>query len=406
MIICNGNRIDSTFVSSGSVTAINKTGGGITKGDKVWLNDGNQTAGSSYEMITGNYSTEAGPVIDPTGTRGWAFGKLYNISNTSATATGTFGSNYSCNHVHYPTSDIIALHEGDSTYCFGSSSSYTLTRGLIPGTDLICTSNSSNIIQKINLETGEVLKTYNATNSNHYTSNSLQCLYFNNMLYYLQAAGNSYNYRYTFNEDDSTYTRITSGFDINMRYNWKSLGKLPDQETYLLCTNYSFEKGGGNLRMISYVDDTNLHTWTQDEMPIDLQSYYSEKSASMVFNPYTGILTLATSLTDYGILKYENGTWTKLNITLPYPEEEGTLSEIGGITLSNDLTRAAITCRISNSPYNILHGKIVNLTTQTGYVAQKYKPTIISEKTLTGFATQSAEPDASFTASVGQSSQL
>ena len=404
MIICNGNRIDNTFVSSGSVTAINKTGGGITKGDKVWLNDGSQTAGSSYEMLTGNYSVAAGPVIDPTGTRGWAFGKLYNISNTAATATGTFGSNYDCRHVHYVTSDIIALCYSSTSYCFSSSSSYILTRGLIPGSDLICSSNST-IIQKINLETGEILKTYNAANNNHYTSEPLQCLYFNNMLYYLQAASGAYNYRYTFNEEDSTYTRISSGFSINNKYNWKSLGKLPDQETYLLCTNNGFDNGG-NLRMISYVDDTNLHTWTQDEMPSDLQSYYSEKSASMVFNPYTGILTLATSLTDYAILKYENGTWTKLNITLPYPEEEGTLSEIGGITLSDDLTRAAITCRISNSPNNILHGKIVNLVTQTGYVAQKYKPTIISEKTLTGFATQSAEPDASFTASVGQSSQL
>lgn len=357
-------------------------------------------------MLTGNYNTAAGPVIVPTGTRGWAFGKLYNISNTSATATGTFGSTYICDHVHYPTSDIIALHNGDNnTYCFGSSSSYTLTRGLIPGSDLICTNNST-IIQRINLETGEVLKTYNATNSSHYAQASLQCLYFNNMLYYLQAASGAYNYRYTFNEDDSTYTRISSGFGINMRYNWKSLGKLPDQETYLLCTKDGFESGDGNLRMISYVDDTNLHTWEADEMPIDLQPYYSEKSASMVFNSYTGILTLATSLTDYAILKYENGTWTKLNITLPYPEEEGTLSEIGGITLSDDLTRAAITCRISNNSNNILHGKIVNLITQTGYVAQKYKPTIISEKTLTGYATQSAEPDASFTASVGQSSQL
>jgi len=379
-----------------TLSAVNKTGANITAGDKVWINENVQTTGSSYNILTGQYSPDAGPILGPSGTYGWCYGKLYSINSESASPIGNRFYSYEAVFIQYLAPNLVCL---GSKSVFNENINYSLSEEFIAGSSYSSKSNST-VIHMRDLNSGDIIKTYEATNSNHYTPDGGDCCCFNNIIY-----GLTYDhYKYVLNDEDNTYVRSTYNANFSY-YNAMNLGNLLNENMALVSTASSNINNPSNLLMIKYVDDNTLKVLSQSEMPVELQPYYSEKKAVYCFNPYTGILTAVTSPTDYAVIQYKNGTWTKLPIEISYDVDPSlALSQIGAITLSDDLSRAAISYRYKNS--GIYHGNIVNLTTHSGYIASPYKFYNITNTTQTGYAAENADADATFTANIASNQPL
>ena len=366
------NATVSTGGSGGGATvqAVNKTGSTISTGQKVWLNDGGQVQGSSYQMYgssgTSTYYQLHNNVIDPSGQYGSRGSRVYSLTGTEATQISTSSDYYNLyNNNIYGWEDIVVIPGYKSNYCMPNRST----------------------IQTFDYTTGSLSGAYTLTQ----TYNS----YREGYLIYLDAYKTIYAVGTT-----KYYWEITDEGLVEGTWTppggFYPIGCTQDSQ-YIICKDSFQASANYNLRLLKVNSQFDIVALTQTEMPADLQDYY-EADCSITFNAKTQILTCTkTNSSDYVVMQYSGGSWTKLNIDLStelasYPYWRG------GLFLSDDLSRASLNVgTVSNGAY---YGRIVNLTAQTGYIAQNYATYNINSDTITGYAAENAATDTSFEANV------
>lgn len=390
-------KTNSNLKSSGggaTVTAVNKTGEAISQGDKVWINNGSQVAGSLLAVnqnVTGGVN---GPVIDPSGTFGWSANVKYSLTADTITKIGeTPGAG--AGKVVYGAGNSMFLHGDTGAQRCDSINQYSLGdfSNLITNGSYMLIGNGTGSLKKIDLNTGEVLKTYSktASNSGWYAS-------FGNIVYNIGGGGSTAK-KWTVDDEILSVTETSIPFDNGtVMY---PTGVTADGK-YIICGRYtqSTFSTAGFVRIVERISEDHLKCLPENEMPADLQPYFGTKKGFISFNPNNGILAVVVSPTDYVVMQYKNGVWHKLNIDLGYPENATGVT--CGVTFSNDMNRCSIGYK-SASTGTTTQARFVNLTTVTGYVAVPYKPSNISAETVTGFAKGAASVDGSFEANIAAS---
>ena len=295
MIICNGNRIDSTFVSSGSVTAINKTGEGITKGDKVWLNQNSTIAGSHYN--TGNDSGSGGintGVIYPTGNKIYVSSYIGNLTATEYTRIGTATDSNAWGNARYLDNGgfVCCRFIGTSSQYFDESNNINMGVNIHIGENYFGDNLGT---YAIDLTTGEVQTTWTGLTGNIYD------IKIGDYVYRLDSS----HRKYTLPSGGGAATYTTYEY-IGTQGNLLPLDITADNK-YIVCTDNSssapISGSNHNLRMIEIVDENTLHFLSKGEMPVDLQPFY-DSNCYFQFNKQSGVLTCAAYRgTDYVVMK-------------------------------------------------------------------------------------------------------
>ena len=388
-------KTNSNLKSAGggaTVTAVNKTGAAISSGDKVWINNGSQVAGSQLAVnqnVTGGVN---GPVIDPSGTFGWSARVKYSLTADTITKLGETPAGMNVGKVVYGAGNSMFLHGDTGAQRCDSINQYSLGdfSNLITNGSYMLIGSGNGTLKKIDLNTGEVLKTYSKTASNEgwYVS-------FGNIVYYFGSNGSTAK-KWVVDDETLGVTETSIPFDNgSVIY---PTGVTADGK-YIICGRnpQSMFSTTGFVRIVERISEDHLKCLLENEMPADLQPYFGTKKGFISFNPNNGVLAVVVSPTDYVVMQYKNGVWHKLNIDLGYPENATGVT--CGVTFSNDMNRCSIGYK-SASTGTTTQARFVNLTTTTNFVASAYKPSNISAETVTGFAKGAASVDGSFEASV------
>ena len=388
--------------SGATVTAINKTGSTITTGQKVWLNENAQTQGDKLSFDT-QYSvttiTRDGQAVLTNQTTSTLPMTLYSI--------GADFSLIEITSLNYRVDYGDVLKYGPDNSMFVSGTSIGTVRvdninplnnkfsGIYAGEDYTYTHGKA---YKYDLNTGTVLKEYTGLNSSF--RNCVCCIIDNKI--FLQTA--SYG-AYCYLLDDETSSGIQQPFTLQNSGggNYIFLGVTQDKSFVISSTqNNAYIGSNVSYLRILAVDELStsnniFRVLNQAEMQEDMQKWYNT-SCFVVFNPYTGILTCtAKQGTDYGVYKYENGTWTTLPVDLGEIFTDTFTGITSGLVLSDDFSRATIAVSDTLSSYR---GRVVNLTTTQGYAAVPYKFYNINENTITGYAGNDTEADGEVEVSV------
>lgn len=390
------STIDSISGGGGggaTITAVNKTGSAISGGQKVWLNDGGQTAGTSYtvNLVNSTAINQYGFAIDHTGTRAIGYKWIWDLTSTEGTKVTEFSSARAIYGIRYGENSTWT-----NGFRFDASAWFALSNSqdIYVGDDYITNRGGMYIsISKIDLSTGEVLNTYSSSSVRwSSTLNYWSLIKIGNYFYYITSDTDTQGV-FTINEETNSLDKVydLSGYN-NLPNPFCIMGVTSDHKYVIGKSYYPATGDSGNLTIVELLSENQIKVLQPNEWPVDLQ-YFDGKTVTGNFNPYTGLLTLAEGLTsykpsDYIFMKYNNGTWTKLNIELPSYNIMRTL------TISNDLSRAGI------GSFNSSYGQVCNLTTQSGYIAQNYSLNIITENSITGYAAEDAAADASFTANI------
>lgn len=385
-------KTNATISSGGSggggatVTAVNKTGASITSGEKVWLNQNSTIAGSHYN--TGNDSSGGAfntGVIYPTGNKIYVSNYIGNLTATKYTRIGTAADPNNWGNARYLDNGVFVSYRFSTVGAqyFDENNNVNIGSYNHIGENYFSDMDGT---YTIDLTTGEVQTTWTGLENNN------RLIKIGDYIYGI----NTSHRKYTLPSGGGAATYIT--------YEWTGTSSsLPPLDVtadnkYIVCTDNDASSPisgtNHNLRMVEVVDENTLHFLSRGEMPVDLQPFY-DTNCYLQFNKQSGILTCAAYRgTNYVVMKYNNGTWTKLSVDLGI--EEGR-KIYGAITFSNDLTRAVVPLNPTGSYDEI---RIVNLTTQSGYIAQNYGFYNVNSDTMTGYAAEDAAADASFMANV------
>lgn len=355
-------------VSSGNgdiVQAVNLTGNLINAGDKVWINQNTQIAGSNFQ-VKANDSTAInsyGFVIDPTGTRAWIYNKIYDMSSSEATQISTT-TNAKVDVVRYGKNGEMFFNnvrcDAGAYYQFSNANSRYVG-------DNYKTNPTKIGVDEFDLNTGAVLNTYLSTNTWFSTANYLSMIMRNGKFYYFNTLTNGGGI-YEITDNGFVKTNDISGCGESFYI----IG-LTSDDKYLIYSKETYPaKCSGRIYLAEFVDDYTIRTLSDDELPIDLQPYFLD-DCTPTFNPNNNVLCIGAN-GSYAFLKYSNDTWTKLNIDIPTSNIYRTLTD------SQDLSKVGV------GVYNNSSGIVYNITAQDGYVLQSYSPTRISANSLTGIA--------------------
>lgn len=359
-----------------TVTAINKTGATITAGSKVWINENVQTQGSSYQFAGVN---EEG-YLSRSGNFAYNGRDTFSITNESATNVGKVSAG--SGKIRYMADNSVFANYGrvDEVAQYSLSTSTTLL-----GDDYFGFDSKYN---RINMTDGSVIQSWTIGSGASSTLVADTCKVGN--YFYRLTHNTSYMTKVTLN-DDGTATGVKYNYspvDSNSRY---PIGVTIDNKYIVAASSGSNLSSSGYLRIVEVIDEDNFKELPQSEMPAELQKYFSTAKGFFVFNPYTGILTAVDSTSiDYVVMKYENGEWKAVPVTLDLPED--ITAFISGLVVSDDLSRASISYKATQYGSSS-YAHIVNLTTTEGYVAVPYRFYNINENTITGYASNDTEPD-------------
>lgn len=380
-----------------TVTAVNKTGAAISQGDKVWINSNVQTAGGNYKLDNYGGGSSKCPVISRTGNFGWNYSYLLNIGADAATNVGSFTSQSLGIRYLADNSMFLDNNRVDDTAQYvlsatGVSDFHPIGDDLCYGKDA---GTNNYHFYKINMANGEILQTWNIANTPLAGTYNVMSVIGDKIYdimgskYYMLGADSAVT--------ENTYTWVNKGSSVLYPAGVTADGK------YIICsTDYHFSNAdpGGYLRLVEVVDSSHLKCLQQTEMPADLQQFYSAR-CHIVFNPYTGILTLAVhKSTAYAVMKYAGGVWSKLPFDLSgFLGTEFWLK--GSITVSDDLSRACVNySKNVTSADNTYWAQIVNMSNTSGYAAVPYKAYNVTADTITGYAKAAASAGDSFEANV------
>ena len=360
-----------------TVTAINKTGATITRGQKVWLNENVQSANTSYQMPSSG--ANMGCVICRTGTYGYSPYNTYSLTDTTATKQVSITAQY-WDKLRYADNGAMFLMRDSNCWRIDEQAQYNIS--FIPiGGDMFV--NNYGGYKRVDITNGTVIESLpQFTNFNYsqvlFVEDSSVCIHNKQRAFY--------------NREENKWVTYSINVDNHNSYLYTIAMTLDNK--YMLCsdsTSYTATNSSGcGLRLIERIDADNYRVLLQSEMPEDLQDFYT--GSSITFNPYTGILTAAKQKsTNYVVMRYENGTWTKVPVDL-----SGFLGDTnffrGPLTVSDDLTRACATYSVGASS-SAIYGQIINLVDTSGYAAVPYRFYNVNENTITGYAGNDTEPN-------------
>lgn len=365
------NAITSSRGSSATtVTAVNKTGKAIAKGDKVWLNSNAKIMGSKYSINVSN----SGMVMSRTGNFASDSSNLFSLGADSATNIGKFSRSTSKVIKYLPDNSVFIGNTDRSD----DNAQYSTSFVNLSGENYAFYGSSGNSkIHLFNISDGSVMQTWTSTDA--HTFLSTEGVKVGNYFYRLVSNA---RYKCHLGDDGKIVYDGNFTYDNPHVYSLYPLGVTADNK-YIICNTAN--ANDTYLRMVEVIDDNHLKCLTQSEMPADLQEFYSA-SCYVTFNRYTGVLTVAKNAgAAYAVVKYNNGVWNKLNVDL------GAITSFSNpITLSDDLSRACV--QTSGGSY------AVNLSTTSGFAAMSYRFYTNSEDTITGYALEDALPEANFNA--------
>lgn len=366
-----------------TVTAINKTGAVINEGDKVWLQKDAQVGDTGYTVVQNQYSL-SGTASFVTRSGKYAFADinssrgLYKLSETGATKEKTLSVNITGTYIRYMKDSAIFVtdfyntpHRADDNGFFQIGKYHAIIDDLFI--------DNSNNLHRLNLDTGEVLKTWAKTSGFSFSEN----------MFIMGNKAYLYN-KYVTIEEDGTVSGTTtvSGLPSSMPV----CGVTSDNRYVVLCQKNRLDNPAA-LTIYEAVNETTFRFVQAAELPKEFEPFYNRASNVIaIFNPYTGILTCTVTGSNkkYLIAKYENGSWKVLSVVLPlgtaiYP----IINQ--GITVSDDLTKVGLTT-LSQSAYGGYYAfQVVNTSTVAGFSGIPYNVYSFTNKTLTGKAKTSAE---------------
>lgn len=385
-----GNVIpESTPIST--IEVVNKTGTTINEGDKVWLNENIQTAGTTFTMNAGDSTAVSsyGTFIDREGLVGWIYNRFYSLNNDTATQIGTTSgfkatTSASATTVRYGPESSIFVSSGRCD----SRATYAVGNYYVGGTyRAYSASGRLFAVAKFNLQTGEVTNNYVSSHS----TNTYDPIYAimvgdeNPSFYVFPYYSSNKICKFTISGDETLTGTYCSTNTIDGGFYPKG---VTSDNKYIFGLNSS-----GYLRIVEIISDINLKFLSREEMHEDLQPYYDLIPCCVVFNQYNGVLSITSTNTStsseyaysYVVCKYENGVFT----TLPIKFAQN-YNFYSPLTFSDDMTRACF------GVFNGDKGIIVNLDSTEGYSAFPYKLYNITVDTVTGKAMTSVEPNGSF----------
>ena len=357
------------------IEVINNTGRTIEVGDKVWVNnlsdnaDGSLQYSSYNAQFEGNGFTKDGQYLFA----GFSLYKVNADNNLTEIKRYNANSPISIKHFNGKTYAIAS----NFTACINYPNNWDVNYALI--NDGYFVNSNSTEIRKCDLDNGELIKTYTGDR----TTSSSKTIVIDNVMYHLDSGRR----KYTFNDDDNTYSARDYVVTINNTDNKEIgtfLGKTSDGKYYI----------DSNLNLIRYLGNDTFEVVANEKMPAILQRW-NGMNKSVNFNQDTGILVVdeieSSGINEgrYGIYRYHNGEWQKLNFELNRNVSD---RMTGDMTVNYDLTKYAFTTSNGNS-YRVNVG---TMQPNLKVMAQEFRWFNVNERTITGVAKENAEPDAKF----------
>lgn len=359
-----------------TVLAVNKTNGLINPGDKIWLNENAQIAGSGYDYsFNDSTATQKGMFLMRGGSKAWSNNKLFSVDADKMVLTGDYPDlTIQTYKLHYGPDNSMFVLYNNKCYRIDEKKQYSMGASSYLGENykIEKISNIQNFV-KFDLDTGDNLFHVPLLDQN---ANMNICI--GGKIY---SFSSNYKYFYTIDEETSTVSRtnVVHSGDAAAASRFYPLAVTADQKYVIGTDSEVFCVNFNRLFLAEIKDDTHIHFLNQQEMPEDLQPYYSLKDCKPIFNPYTGILTLTGENQDFLVMKYDSGTWKKIPLNFG-----GSYNFQTCLTVDDGLTRAMF--GHSNTKIHV-----ANLETLTGYSAMPYSVYHITENTITGIANHSAE---------------
>lgn len=381
----------------GEIEVINKTGSNITAGDKVWINENAQTAGSSVQLGSGNnYANDTLGVIDRTGIFGYFHGNFYNITDSSVSQAFSSPFSIGFGRIMYMADNSMFADYSNAVRIDGVAQWQTNQKCI--GEDFFI-NTSSNRVYQYDMSNGSIIKTYVPDASFNGGGNSVAKV--GDYLYKLYGSNDSSQRgKFLIDYDNLTLTKSSYSFN-NPPYSYEiiNLGVTLDNQYIIGCNSTTASSGNGvYLYIIKVLESGNLKGLLQTEMPLDMQKWFSVL-CNINFNPYTGILCVyEVGGNDYGFYKYENGDWSKLSIDLNIHETQRLL---GSLTISDDITRICVNLNYPQAT-NTLYKEsyVLKMDSTNGYAAVPYRFYNINQDTITGIAKNDVEANGEIEVSV------
>lgn len=366
----------ATIPSGGSggdeIEVINNTGRAISVGDKVWVNNLSDNADTPLAK-TGSYLIYPTLGFTKDGQYLFTGGRLNKLNNNNTlTELKNYNVNYECHIKHFNGKTYAT--DTNFTACINYPNNWDVDYALI--NDGYFVNQSSTKIRKYDLDTGALLKEYTGSGS---FSNDMAKVVIDNILYDLS----SIRRYYVFNDEDNTYGYYSDQVIVNntddkeIRY---ILGKTSDNKYYI----------DSNLNLIRYLGNKTFEVVAYEKMPAILQRWNGMRK-SVNFNQDIGVLVVDGG-SEYGIYRYDNGEWKKLNFELNRTVDDDTKK---ALVVNYDLTKYAFSSN-SSAAYRVNVG---TMQPNLKVMAQEFRWFNVNERTIVGVAKTSAEPDEKFTIS-------
>lgn len=353
------------------IEVINNTGRTIEVGDKVWVNNLSDNVDTLLAK-TGYY------LIYPT----LGFTKDGQYLFTGGRLNKVKDDNTLVELKNYNLSDDCRIKNvngktyavaSNFTACINYPNNWDVDYALI--NDGYFVNYNSTEIRKYDLDTGELIKTY----TGDYITYPERTIVIDNVMYFL-----SYERRkYTFNDNDNTYSArdyVVTVKNTDNKEIGTFLGKTSDGKYFI----------DDNLNLIKYLGNDAFEVVAYEKMPAILQRW-NGVSKKVHFNQDTGVLVVDGG-SEYGIYRYDNGEWKKLNFELNRTVDDNTEKSL---VVNYDLTRYAFSTNI----YSAYRVNIGTMQPNLKVMAQEFRWFNVNEQSITGVAKTSAEPDEKLTIS-------
>lgn len=402
------NTLSQSTQTSGNigdlVYAVNNTGANIVKNQKVWLNKHNLDESEAYQFKSGKSSTEFLISFDDSDNF-----IMFNANNGRPNYYETYNTETkSWNREELsPTSSI------------NSGNFFRI----ISGIPIIHTSNSNGISNNTTIYSGEISRTFDKVYTGLYLGGGYRVYYQSVSVFVLESPG-------LYADPDGTATPILTeltGFNGYLTTACMLNGKLfvmDSEGTYkiyqvttsgatlitsitnsIFSSNYPIQHFTGiasgeyvfyntgknqpnyemsSLNILQFDDNYNLVD--AQNLPEDLQKLIGQNAFVQYYND-TKILTVGTATNVY-MFKYENGTFTNMNINISLPTESAlhSSSAVYRLFISKDMTSAVITYRKKTTTGVTFDSGYYKLKTSSNdWYADTYPQ--FNSVTLTGFAT-------------------
>ena len=353
------------------IEVINNTGKTIEAGDKVWVNILSDNADTPLAK-TGYYLIYPTLGFTKDGQYLFTGGRLNKVKDDNTLVelkNYNLGNDCRIKNVNGRTYATTL----NFTACINYPNNWDIDWAMINDGFFVNQYNRS--IRKYDLETGVLIKEYTGNTSQY---NDGQIVVVNNVMYYFV-----YRRKYTFNDENNTYSSQDYVVTINNTDNKNIgyiLGKTSDGKYFI----------DDNLNLIKYLGNDTFEVVAYEKMPAILQRW-NGVSKKVHFNQDTGVLVVDSG-SEYGIYRYDNGEWKKLNFELNRTVDDNTEKSL---VVNYDLTRYAF----STNTYSAYRVNVGTMQPNLKVMAQEFRWFNVNEQSITGIAKTSAEPDEKLTIS-------